>query len=58
MILTLAAVGVHTVVMVSVSGIIALLVYEWIAVGFLRHAWINFDWLWSPFRSMMTGPSE
>ena len=47
MIPTLAAVGVHTVVMVSVSGIIALLVYDWIGVGFLRHGWINFDWLWT-----------
>ena len=44
---SLAAVGIHTAVMVSVSGIIALLVYDWIGVGFLRHGWINFDRLWT-----------
>jgi hypothetical protein len=44
---SLAAVGIHTAIMVSVSGIIAMLVYDWIGVGFLRHGWINFDWLWT-----------
>jgi len=44
---SLAAVGIHTAVMVSVSGIIALLVYDWIGVGFLRRGWINFDRLWT-----------
>jgi hypothetical protein len=43
----LAAVGIHTAVMVIVSGIIAILVYDWIGVGFLRRGWINFDWLWT-----------
>jgi hypothetical protein len=47
LITSLAAVGVHTVVMVGVSGIIAVLVYDWIGVGFLRRGWINFDWLWT-----------
>ena len=44
---SLAAVGIHTVVMVGVSGIIAVLVYDWIGVGFLRRGWVNFDWLWT-----------
>ena len=44
---SLAAVAIHTAVMVSVSGIIAILVYDWIGVGFLRRGWINFDWLWT-----------
>jgi hypothetical protein len=44
---SLAAVGIHAVVMVGVSGIIAVLVYDWIGVGFLRRGWINFDWLWT-----------
>src|SRR5215472_13619176 len=44
---SLAAVGIHTVAMVGVSGIIAVLVYDWIGVGFLRRGWINFDWLWT-----------
>ena len=43
----LAAVGVHTTAMVIVSGIIAIVVYDWIGVGFLRRGWINFDWLWT-----------
>jgi hypothetical protein len=44
---SLAAVAIHTTVMLSVSGIIAVLVYDWIGVGFLRRGWINFDWLWT-----------
>ena len=43
----LAAACVHTAVMVIVSGIIAILVYDWIGLGFLRRGWINFDWLWT-----------
>ena len=43
---SLAAVGVHAAAAVSVSGIIAILVYDWIGVGFLRRGWINLDWLW------------
>src|SRR6516162_5487547 len=44
---SLAAVGIHTAVMIGVGGIIAILVYDWIGVGFLRRGWINFDWLWA-----------
>jgi hypothetical protein len=44
---SLGAIGVHTAGMVSVSGIIAVLVYDWIGVGFLRRGWINLDWLWA-----------
>lgn len=44
---SLAAVGVHTAAVVSVSGIIAILVYDWIGVGFLRRGWINLDRLWT-----------
>jgi hypothetical protein len=43
----LAAICVQTAVTVIGSGIIALLVYDWIGVGFLRRGWINFDWLWT-----------
>ena len=39
---SLAAVGVHAAALVSNSGIIALLVYDWIGVGFLRRGWIAF----------------
>jgi hypothetical protein len=44
---SLAAVSVHTAAMVSVSGIIAMLVYDWIGVAFLRRGWMNLDWLWT-----------
>ena len=43
----LAATGIHAAAMVSLSGGIAILVYDWIGVGFLRRGWINLDWLWT-----------
>jgi len=45
--LALAAVGVHTAAMLTVAGAVALLVYDWIGVAFLRRGWINLDLLWS-----------
>ena len=44
---SLAAVGIHTAVMLSIAGVIAILAYDWIGVGFLRRGWINLDWLWT-----------
>jgi hypothetical protein len=41
------AVGVHTAAMLAVTGIIAVVVYEWVGVGFLRRGWINLDLLWT-----------
>src|SRR5688572_5415013 len=41
-----AAVGVHTAAMLAVSGTIAVAVYEWIGVAFLRRGWINVDLVW------------
>jgi hypothetical protein len=43
----LAAVGVHTTAMITISGTIAVLVYDWLGVAFLRRSWINLDWLWT-----------
>src|SRR6516165_7192806 len=40
----LAAVGVHTTAMITISGTIAVLVYDWLGVAFLRRSWINLDW--------------
>lgn len=37
---------VHAGAMLAVTGLIALLVYEWVGVAVLRSAWINFDYLW------------
>jgi hypothetical protein len=42
-----AAVAVHTVAMLCVAGAIALIVYEWVGLAFLRRAWINFDRIWA-----------
>ena len=43
----LAAVAVHTFAMLAVTGAIALLVYEWLGLAFLRRGWINLDLLWT-----------
>jgi hypothetical protein len=45
--LALAAVGVHTMAMLLVTGMIAIMTYEWLGVGVLRRGWINFDVLWT-----------
>ncbi len=44
---SLAAVGLHTLATLLVTGAIALLVYDWLGVGVLRRGWINFDSLWT-----------
>ena len=43
----LAAVGVHSLAMLAVTGTIALAVYQWLGVAFLRRGWLNLDRLWS-----------
>jgi hypothetical protein len=43
----LAAIGVHAAAMLTVTGAIALGVYGWIGVAFLRRGWINLDRLWT-----------
>jgi hypothetical protein len=43
----LAVVGAHTGAMLIVIAAIAITVYEWIGLAFLRRAWINVDYLWS-----------
>jgi hypothetical protein len=45
--LSLLAIGAHTLAMLAVTGIIAVLVYDWIGVAFLRRGWINLDPLWT-----------
>jgi hypothetical protein len=47
LLVSLAAVGLHTVTTLLVTGAIALLVYDWLGVGVLRRGWINFDRLWT-----------
>lgn len=43
---SLAAVALHTAAMLTVTGAIALAVYDWIGVAFLRRGWLNLDRLW------------
>jgi hypothetical protein len=43
----LAAVGVHGLAMLAVTGVIALVVYQWVGVAFLRRGWLNLDLVWS-----------
>ena len=45
--LALAAVGVHTLAMLVVTGVIAGVVYEWVGLAFLRRGWLNLDRLWA-----------
>jgi len=42
-----AAVAVHTLAMLVVTGFVAFAVYEWAGVGFLRRGWINLDLVWT-----------
>ena len=44
---SLAAVGVHTLAMLAVTGAIAVVVYEWLGLAFLRRGWVNVDRLWT-----------
>ena len=41
-----ATLAVHTAAMLATIAIVALLVYAWVGVGFLRTAWINLDLIW------------
>ena len=43
----LAALSLHTAAMLATIGIVSIVVYKWIGVGFLRRGWINLDLLWT-----------
>ncbi len=43
----LLVVAVHTLAMLAVAGVIAVVVYEWVGLAFLRRGWINLDLLWA-----------
>jgi hypothetical protein len=43
----IAAAGVHTLAMLTVMGICAVLVYEYVGVKILRRAWFNMDKVWA-----------
>ena len=44
--ISLAAIGVHMAAMLAVTGAIAVVVYEWLGLAFLRRGWINLDLIW------------
>ena len=43
----LAGLAVHTAAMLAVTGLIAVVVHEWLGLAFLRCAWFNIDLVWS-----------
>ncbi len=43
----LLVVAVHTLAMLAVAGAIALVVYDWFGLAFLRRGWINLDLVWA-----------
>ena len=43
----LAALAVHTAAMLATIGLVSIVVYKWVDLGFLRRGWINFDLLWT-----------
>jgi hypothetical protein len=42
----LAAVGLHSLAMLAVAGVIAVVVYQKLGVEVLRRAWVNLDLIW------------
>jgi len=42
----LAAIGLHSLAMLATTGAIALAVYQWLGLAFLRRGWLNLDALW------------
>lgn len=46
-VLALAGVLVHSAAMLTVTGLVAVIVYEWVGVTILRSAWINVDLIWT-----------
>ena len=43
---TLAGVGIHTLAMLATTAVVAGLVYAWLGLALLRHAWFNVDAIW------------
>jgi hypothetical protein len=44
---TSLAVLVHSLAMLITTGIVALVVYQWVGLDFLRRGWINLDLIWA-----------
>jgi len=44
--IAIAALGVHTVAMLTTITVVSLIVYEWVGLAFLRSGWVNLDLIW------------
>ena len=38
---------VHSLAMLITTGVVALAVYQWLGLDFLRRGWINLDLIWT-----------
>lgn len=47
LVVAVLAIGLHALAMLLVTGTVALLVYQWLGLGFLRRGWINLDFIWT-----------
>jgi len=47
LLVSLLVVLVHSSATLLVTGAVAIVVYEWVGVAFLRRGWISFDMLWT-----------
>jgi hypothetical protein len=47
LLIALTAVGVHTFAMLATTCLIAVVVYEYFGLAFLRRSWINLDLIWT-----------
>jgi hypothetical protein len=45
--ISLIAVGLHTLAMLTVTGVMAIVIYEWVGLAFLRRGWVNLDRVWA-----------
>jgi len=45
--IALGAIGLHTLAMLAVTGLVSLVVHDWLGLAFLKQSWINFDLLWT-----------
>jgi len=45
--IALAALGVHSAAMLATIAVIAIVVYNWLGLAFLRRGWINLDLIWT-----------
>ncbi len=43
----LLAVAIHSAAMLATTGVVAILVYDWLGVAVLRRGWLNLDLVWT-----------